>query len=136
MKHLGLLLFFVPFFISAQDTDKYKTSYETTVTHRQDGFYATVKVRIIYDAFFGEPTVKAIAKVIDHSPEIEVGVLNVRADIMQGPSVVATDTYKNLISFDVSGSPGWDELWPGVSAARAKEIYKQGYQISNVRLLM
>lgn len=133
MKTVYTLLFVFGIICSA-NSQKYTTTYEDVITHREGGYFATVRVKVVYDAFMGEPTIKAIAKVIEHSPEIEVGTLHLQVDIKQGPVRIASPTFTNLIGFDVAGSPDWDELWSGVSAERAKEIYKQGFQITNGRL--
>lgn len=67
---------------------------------------------------------------------IEIGIINVSFDIYQGQQKITTVILENEISVSfIPGSPDWDELWPGVSAERAKQIWKEGYSIRNARLI-
>ena len=153
MRFKFLFLLLISYTAYTQD---YRVEYETVISHRPEnnGKDINVRFKVIYDAFFGEATIKAMAKVEStgdyvyyngtrYSREeigeeifqkIETGNIDVSFDIYQGSHKVTTVHVTELIGFDVAASPAWDDLWPGVSGERAKQIYKEGYQIRNARV--
>ena len=139
-------------------SQNYRKEYSTTLYHNpgnQNGKNISVKFKVVYDAFMGEPTIQAIAKVSSQGDfvryngrtytrqeigdkafdNVEIKLINVAFDIYEGNFKVSTVYLNNLISFDVSASPDWNNLWPGVSEIKAKELFKKGYSIRNARLV-
>lgn len=127
---LSLVLFTA---LPGMGQDKYKKVYQTTIDYQKEEHTGSLRFKCVFDAFFGEPTEKAMVEVLSHDG-CEPSVIDVSVDIYSGNTKVSTKTFTNLISFDVSGSPSWGDLWPGVSAERVKELYKNGYTIRNARL--
>jgi hypothetical protein len=155
MRICYLLLFLlISYSLHSQN---YRTQRETLISYRPDntnGKDLNIRFRVIYDVYFQEPRISAVAKVEsegdfvyfngtrysrndigeDIFSKIEPGNLDVAFDIFQGNIKISTVHLTNLISFDVSGSPDWSNLWTGVGAERAKEIFKEGFQIRNARV--
>ena len=119
----------------------------------ENGIEAQVRVKIVFDTFGGEPTEKSMARIesvgrihFDGNivtreqvgdrafDRVEFGLINVLADIYQGSSFISTKRFDNLVSGDVAGSPNWDDVFPGVSAERAKSVFREGFTIRNIRL--
>jgi hypothetical protein len=133
-------------------------SVETSFSHvppsGEDGLEFTVRVKIKYHTImFGEPAYNVVAKkekgdrvhyqgkVYARSQvgeevwkKLEVGTLDLAADIYDGSYKVASMSYPNVISFDISGSPNWGDVFPGLSAEEEKALFKKGLSIKNVRV--
>ena len=107
-------------------------SLEKRITYNQNGNSGSIDFRVNYDVFMGEPTRTVVAKVASYE-NCEPLKINIAVDIYNGVQKVSTVTYKNLISFDVAGSPDWDEVFPGVSAEGAKDLFTNGFSIRNAR---
>ena len=120
----------------------------------QDGVEATVQVRIVYNTYLGEPTQRATARATlgnrlvyqgesytrqqlgsREFDKAEFGLINVEADIFHNGVRISTVRHNNLISGDIAGSPDWDEVFPGVSEERARQAFRDGFQIRNIRLV-
>jgi hypothetical protein len=121
----------------------------------QKGVSGTIAVKIVYDVFFGDATIKAMAGKFRHGdyfyynnqryafsslPEeirkkFRLSMVDVCYDINDGRTVVASNVCKkNLMDWDMAGSPSWSEVFPGLSALQAKELFKKGFSITNMRI--
>lgn len=119
----------------------------------QNGVNATAQYRIRYSTFFGEPTEQKVAKItkgrtihyegrtytpetvgLDAWEEIKYGPIDLTFDIYDGPSRVSTVTFGNVVEFDISGSPNWNDVFPGLNEAQAKDLFRRGFSIQNVRI--
>lgn len=119
----------------------------------QDGVDVSVAIRIRYDAMMQEPMVHVTGRIskggnIYYNGQrltrtdvgekawnaISLRMLNVAADIYQGNNRVSTVIFPNVIASDVSASPDWSRLFPGVSGDRAKELFRTGFSIRNIRI--
>ncbi|WP_405377411.1 hypothetical protein [Nonlabens sp. Asnod3-A02] len=144
--------------ISTVHAQSYKKTYNQNINHNvrnQNGKNLTLNFAVQYDAFFGEPLIKSRTKITNEGnfiiyngkkytreqigdkafDNVEIGLVNVAFDIYQGSIKVTTVQLDNELSVSfIAGSPDWDELWPGVSEERAKQIWKEGYTIRNARL--
>lgn len=105
-----------------------------TITYNQNGNSGSVSFKLEYDVFFGEPTVKVIAKVANYE-NCEPGLLDVAVDIYSGSIKVSTKTFTNLISIDIAASPNWDVVFPGLSAEESKDLFRNGFSIRNPRMV-
>lgn len=131
-----------------------ETSFNHVPPSGVDGLEFNVRVKIKYHTImFGEPAYNVVAKkekgdrvhykgkVYTRSQvgeevwkKLEVGTLDLAADIYDGSYKVASMSYPNVISFDVSGSPNWGDVFPGMSAEEEKALFKKGLSIRNVRV--
>jgi hypothetical protein len=122
----------------------------------QNGPSMTVLIRIKHDAFFGDANESHIAGkyelgayVIYKGQRINTATLpdDVKAKIKfssvdicydiedaQTKKVVSTKCKGIVMTSDFPGSPNWDKMFPGLSADRAKALYKSGYNIINIRV--
>jgi hypothetical protein len=121
----------------------------------QKGVSGTIAVKIVYDVFFGDATIKAMAGKFRHGdyfyynnqryafsslPEeirkkFRLSLVDVCYDINDGRTVVASNVCKkNLMDWDMAGSPSWSDVFPGLSAQQAKELFKKGFSITNMRI--
>jgi hypothetical protein len=126
--------------------------YEPTA---QSGASGTITVKIIYDAFLGDATIKALAGkfipgeyfyynkqryAFSSLPEevrkkFKLSLTDVCYDISDGSTVVAANICKkNLIDWDMAGSPFWKDVFPGLTAEQAKALFKKGFSITNIRI--
>ncbi len=121
----------------------------------QQGAEASAQIKIIYDAFFGDPTRNHLAGnfklgsyVIYNGQKIAVSSLpasvvsqikfsspDIAYDIYNSQNqLVCTVTDANVLSNDMAGSPAWGKLFPGLTAEQAKDLYRAGFSIKNIRL--
>jgi|GEM_PF-5977040 hypothetical protein len=121
----------------------------------QSGAAGTISVKIVYDVFFGDPTTNALAGKFqpgnyfwynkqryafsslpeDVRKRFKLSLVDVCYDISDGSNVVVSNICKkNLMDWDMSGSPFWKEVFPGLSADQAKALYKKGFAITNIRI--
>ncbi len=157
---LSLKLLFIILLMSTHSTfsQQYEKTYRQNInytTGNQNGKDVQLDFACKYDAFFGEPLFSSRTKVISEGnfvmyngtkyyrsdigdeifDNIKIGLINVSFDIYQGNSKITTVSLHNEISVSfIPGSPEWDEMWPGVSEERVKQIWKDGYSIRNARL--
>lgn len=121
----------------------------------QQGAEVSAQVKIIYDAFFGDPTrnhlagnfqignyviydrqkilvsslpPSVVAQIKFSSPDIAYDIYNSKNQL------VCTVTDANVLSNDMAGSPAWGKLFPGLNADQAKDLYRAGFSIKNIRL--
>ncbi len=115
-------------------------------------FSATVI--IVHDAFFGDATEKHVAGKFQLGSyvlykgqkintanlpeavrkEFKLNYVNLAYDIKnKAGNIVSTKTVSTVISMDMAGSPAWNKMFPGLSAEQAKDLYKTGYSIVNIR---
>jgi hypothetical protein len=159
MKKQVLILLMILAPSSILLAQNYKKTYQQNINYRtgnSNGKDVTLDFAVQYDAFMGEPLIKSRTKILSSGnyvmyngkrytrqelgdrvfDQIEIGLINVTFDIYQGNSKITTVRLNNEISVSfIPGSPDWDELWPGVSEERAKQIWKDGYSIRNARLV-
>lgn len=157
IKLISIILVLIGSSINAQSQD-YKKTYNQTINYKtgnKNGKNINLDFACKYDAFFGEPLFSSRTKVVSEGDfvmyngkkyyrseigdeifdKIEIGLVNVSFDIYQGSNKITTVSLDNEISVSfIPGSPEWNNMWPGVSEERAKEIWKQGYSIKNARL--
>lgn len=121
----------------------------------QQGAEASAQIKIIYDAFFGDPTRNHLAGnfklgsyVIYNGQKIAVSSLpasvvsqikfsspDIAYDIYNSQNqLVCTVTDANVLSNDMASSPAWGKLFPGLTAEQAKDLYRAGFSIKNIRL--
>lgn len=137
---------------------KYEKTYRQNInynTGNQNGKDLVLDFACKYDAFMQEPLFSSRTKIISEGDfivfngqkyfrneignelfdKIEIGLVNVSFDIYQGSIKITTVSLSNEIAASfIPGSPEWDEMWPGISGERVKEIWKEGYSIRNARL--
>lgn len=153
-----MLLLLISLQLTAQ-AKSYKVQAEQEILYEPDatlkGASGKITARIIYDVYFGEPTIKALAgkfQLGDYfyynkqrypsatlPPEIRtkirLSLTDVCYDISSaGRVVVANICKKNLMDWDMSASPNWKDIFPGLSAEQAKDLYKTGFSITNIRI--
>ncbi len=129
-------------------------SWNPPISNKNDAaFNVTVKIKL--DAFFGDPTETYVAVnyklgsyVIYKGQKIYTSTLpedikkkitfysvDIAFDIQNNQGkIVSTKTVGNVVTNDFPGSPNWDKMFPGLSAQAAKDLYKAGYSIVNVRI--
>ena len=140
---------------------KYYKKVEETVSWQPPantitGASFTATVRIVHDVFFGDATEQHVigkfklgSTVIYKNQPINTNTLpesiinkfklnsaKIAYDIKNNQNnIVSTKTIANVIDMDMAGSPAWSKLFPGLSAEQAKDLFKNGYSIVNVRIL-
>lgn len=122
----------------------------------QNGPAVTVIVKITHDVFFGDPTVSHIAGKYelgsyivykgqrintallpnDVKTKIKFSSVDICYDIQSKTTakIVSTKCAGSVLDFDIAGSPNWSQMFPGISADQAKTLYKNGYDIVNIRV--
>lgn len=108
-----------------------KAQIEKNVNYSKNGNTGTIKIRITYKVFVGEPVVNCVAKVVSHSG-CKPRNFDVACNILQGGTVVANDYFSTVLVVDGS-SPNWGEMW-NVDAETAKNIFKQGFSLSGIQI--
>lgn len=125
-------------------------------TGNKDGKDLTIDLEVIYDTHLGDPIYKESAKVISEGDfvmfnggkyfkndigqvvfdKVSTGLLNIQYDIYQGSNRVSTMRRNNVYTSKGLVPYGffWRTLWPGVSSEDAKNIYKEGFTIRNVKI--
>jgi hypothetical protein len=156
MKNYATLfvLFFSVMIISAQKkTFNDIVQYRTGNTNGKD---LTIEFAAVYFTYMNDPQYNERAKIISEGAfimyngkkyfksdigqevfdKVKMGLVNIQFDIYQGSSRVSTVRRNN-----VSTSAGlvqygyfWRTLWPGVSAENAKNIFKNGFTVKNVKI--
>jgi hypothetical protein len=130
---LIILLINFTFFNSNVLSQNYRTEHQETVNYIEGANNGSIKFKVVFDAFMGEATVTVVAKV-DAYENCKPSLIDISIDIYSGNNKVSTKTFTNLINVDIAGSPSWDDLFPGLSAEEAKNLYKSGFSIRNVRV--
>lgn len=122
----------------------------------QNGPAATVIVKITHDVFFGDPTqthiagkyelgsyvmykgqrINTAALPDDVKAKIKFSSVDICYDMKAKSSgkIVSTKCAGTVLDFDMAGSPNWGQMFPGLSADQAKALYKNGYDIVNIRV--
>ncbi|MFY7652366.1 MAG: fibronectin type III domain-containing protein [Chitinophagaceae bacterium] len=125
-------------------------------TNTISGSSFTATIRIVHDVFFGDATEQHVIgrfklgstviyknQVINTSnlPEdvikkFKLNSAKIAYDIKNNQNeIVCTKTIGNVIDIDMAGSPAWSKIFPGLTAEQAKDLFKSGYSIVNVRIL-
>lgn len=156
-----LLLFSLLFlFTTATGQNKYRTVFQEPVNYvppagaKNDAAFS-VTVKVVLDVFFGDATEQHIAgnyKPGDHviykgtristaglpqsvKDKIKISSVDIAYDIQnKNGDIVSTKTQGTVLSFDMAGSPSWKDVFPGLSAEQAKQLYRDGFKIVNVRV--
>ncbi|SFT54518.1 hypothetical protein SAMN05216474_1221 [Lishizhenia tianjinensis] len=134
MKNILISLLLLMSLYAFGQEGKYKQELSSQTNYTEGANSGTVNIKVVFDVFFGEPTVAAIAK-LESFEGCKPYTLNLSVDIYDGARKVSTRTFTNLISFDVKSSPDWDEIFPGLSEEQAKDLYKRGFSIRNPRMV-
>lgn len=144
--------------LSAQSKD-YKVETTQELFYEADSFQkgaaGNITVKITYDVFFGDATFKALAGRFKPgsyfyyggkrylmsilpaavAEKIKLSSVDVCYDISSGGKTVVTNICKKqLMDFDMAGSPNWSQVFPGLNAQQAKDLYKAGFTITNLRI--
>lgn len=147
-------------FSGAYSQNKYKTVFQGAVNYipaagaTNDAAFS-VTVKIVLDVFFGDATQQHVAgsyKLGDHviykgrriataglpqqvKDKIKFGSVDIVYDIQnKSGKIVSTKKQGTVLNFDMAGSPSWKDIFPGLSAEQAKQLYKDGFSIVNVRI--
>jgi hypothetical protein len=161
-KHLHRIIFILVLVSTAgylrAQSKSYKVEEQKDIYYQptnQKGAAGTIAVKIVYDVFFGDPTIKAMAGKFRYGdyfyynnqryafsslPEeirkkFRLSLTDVCYDISDGSKVIVSNVCKkNLMDWDMAGSPNWSDVFPGLSAQQAKEVFKKGFSITNIRI--
>ena len=146
--------FFSVTIISAQErTFNSRVQYRTG---NKDGKNLTVDFVAIYDTHLNDPVYKESARVISEGDfimyngkkyyrndignevfnRVATGLLNIQFDIYQNSSKISTVRRSSVATSSQLVPYGffWRTLWPGVSMENAKNIYKNGFTVKNVKI--
>jgi hypothetical protein len=161
MKYLLLATTLLIASFSSAQNNKYLTKAEQIVNWNPDetanktdvAFSGTVRVTL--DVFFGDPTEQHVAgkyqvgsyviykgqKIYtsslpaDVKAKIKISSVDIAYDIQnKSGTVVSTKKATTVLDFDMAGSPNWKDMFPGLSAEQAKQLFKDGFSIVNVRI--
>jgi hypothetical protein len=122
----------------------------------KNGPAITVLVRVKHDAFFGDANESHIAGKYelgsyivykgqrintaslpeDVKAKIKFSSVNICYDIKSKATgkIVSTKCKSYITTSDFPGSPDWNKMFPGLSADQAKALYKNGYDIVNIKV--
>lgn len=150
-------LFLFPKIISAQN---YKVERKGTVTTNicDDNLCAdfSINYKIIYDAFFGAPNYMVLGKAQKTNNyvnylgrnyntsdigeqtmnQVKLGVFDLSADVYNAAGFKVSSVYhKNVTDFDIPAAPDWNQIFPGLNAEQAKNLYREGFQFRNIRII-
>jgi len=139
--------------VNAQDIIK-RGTIQWVPPSGQNGVEASIEYVIEYSTYMQEPTRKASARATvgnrvhyngqvytrsevgeDLYDDFEFGPINIEADVLVGTARISTVRHTYLLSGDIAGSPSWSEIFPGVSAERAKDAFRAPFTFGNVRLV-
>lgn len=156
MKNYATLfvLFFSVMIISAQEK-----TFNDVFQHKtgnNNGKDLTIEFTCVYFTYMNDPQYKERAKVISEGDfimyngkkyfksdigqevfdKVKMGLVNIQFDIYQGSSRVSTVRRNNVGTSAglVQSGYFWRTLWPGVSGENAKNIYKKGFTVKNVKI--
>jgi tetratricopeptide (TPR) repeat protein len=146
--------------VQAQNLADYKHSYDAIINYdpseyNQNGYELKIRVFGFIDDFVGDPLYNLLAtvekvegriylngqwynesdfeeKLLD---QIKVGLPSYTLDIYDVVIKISTMKATRVLDWEVPKGCRWDELWDGVSSDRAKDLYLNGFQIKNFRLV-
>jgi hypothetical protein len=133
----------------------YSQSAESTIYwtpgYGENGCDATITMRIKYGTLLGEPTQLAVMKIVkgeniyyngkiysisdvgeEAYKSIRFSSVDLTADIYDGGYYVDNVLFKNVIEFDVAGSPRWGEVFNRLTAEEEKALFRKGFEIRNL----
>lgn len=120
----------------------------------EDGLAFSGLARVTLDVFFGEPTEKHIAGKWVPGPyavyrgqrvdlagvpeavkkKLGPSMVDLCYDLQSSGRVVSTKCQGMVMDSDMAGSPNWSKMFPGLSASEAKDLYRSGFEIVNIRI--
>ena len=138
------------------DYDQGSTTWSGTINHTASTSFdadAQARYQIRYAHFMGEPLLTVVATPtvgsnlryegqtypLSSFPEgvrraIEHGLVDLTWDIYSGRRRVSTVRATLVLPSDSPTSPDWDGVFPDVSEDRAKDLFRNGFSVRNVRV--